>query len=95
MFNFIFLLTVLIVHIVPFKFGAYLNLESEYNLYIITLLGIISLQSLYIYKELSFKTPYTKVVAILLLIASLWFFCDYVYPLTVDKSVELEVLMGK
>lgn len=95
MFNFIFLSMILIVHIVPFGLGAYLSIETEYELYIITFLIIGLLQSLFIFKELTFKTPYTKSVALLLLVASLWFFCEYVIPLTVDQTLGIEVLMGR
>jgi hypothetical protein len=77
----------------PFGLGGFFSLEVEYDIYIISLLVITALQSLFIYKEITFKTPYTKSLAMIILIASLWFLWEYVAPLTVVKPVEEDILL--
>lgn len=87
MFKKILLTLILLLQIVPSMFDGYFTLELQYEIYQINSLLIITLLSGFIFTEQSVDKPYERVISLLLLIASLWFMCNYILTPTVVEGL--------
>lgn len=94
MFNAAALSLILLIHLVPFGIGKFLPIDIEYELYTVSLLGIMLLQNIVIFKSALLGNRYTMLVAMLLVVASLWFLCEYIFILEVGKVTEQGLLIN-
>lgn len=70
------LITILILNIIP-SFTSSLDGDFPWHVYLITLLTIIVMQALYIYR-LTPRKPYIHLLAFIILVVSVWDIVDYV-----------------
>ena len=91
MFNFTLLLAILSIQLLPSVVIDYLVGDLQWELWHISMLVIILLQAIYIYKEQRFDKLYTKIISGIILVVSLWFLFTYTTVTSLEKYSKQEV----
>ena len=86
--NFILLLVIFLIQIIPSLIVDYLGDDLQWEMWHVSMLSIVVIQAFYIYKGLPFKQVYTKAIAFVIMLLSMYFVYDYTKLTTVYRYIE-------
>lgn len=95
MFKIILLLIVLLLQLLPSYIIDYLEDDAQWQLWHMSMLTIVLVQALIIYKDLEFKKIVPKVLTLATLVVSLWFLFDYTRDTAIEEGQEVHIFYSE